>query len=190
MAPADRPKTQQISRILDGDGQGITLDIQGLGLLNEATSKEADDSKVLPALLVTHVLALASLREKHAGERLIPCRFAEHFILGIVSKGKGKPGFHVAIPRLDVGSRDVGLMLWQRYLLASKTNGKASEGIAVTASGGHLSLQDINNDLKDVMREYGMTIAEQMSSRCLRPVHSTAAGCWRPEDIFRPCLGD
>ena len=85
LAPADRPKTQQISRILDGDGQEITLDMLGLGLLSEATSQEADDSKVLPALLVTHALALASLREKHAGERLILCRLTEHFILGIVS---------------------------------------------------------------------------------------------------------
>ena len=67
---------------------------------------------------------------------------------------------------------------------------ESDDPASASTSTALASLQDIENDLKDVMSEHGMINAEHMSSRCLRPVHSTTAGCWRPGDIFRTCLGD
>ena len=141
----------------------------------EAVAKQYIDEERSAALDFARFAWMSCLRERHV-QRSVLTKLGTHFLWGICTRGKNKPGFAWGAPRFTPTGDDLGCKVWAAWKDASVAAGQALRYAIVGNSGEMVKSGEAAAVVRFLLDKNNVGNPEIFTLRGMRRVQLTMLG--------------
>ena len=176
--------------VIAGGNQSVPPDPEILIMLDqEAVAKQYIDEERSAALDFARFAWMSCLRERHV-QRSVLTKLGTHFLWGICTRGKNKPGFAWGAPRFTPTGDDLGGKVWAAWKDASVAAGQARRYAMVGNSGEMVKSGEAAAVVRFLLDKNNVGNPEIFTLRGMRRVQPTMLGQRMAPEQERIAVGD